>query len=307
MDLLPTPEQEAITESVRALLGDLHQAGSPLVDELWYAAATQGWFALGLSESDGGAGYGPVEEVLLAVEVGRAMLPGPVLPTIVAAHLDPTFATGERRVALAEVLPSGELRVLDASGAHHAVVVKGDAVALVELPPEETWTELRCLDTLASLHDVPGTEPLQTGDRHRLDLLIAAQLAGLATAAAEQSVAYAKDREQFGQPIGAFQAVKHRCADMAVRAEAARTQVHYAALAFERGLPDAEFQVGAAAIVAGRAAIDNAEINVQNHGGIGFTWEHTAHRIVTRTRILTTFGGGLARHESQLVHLAGPS
>src|SRR5262249_32865507 len=100
----------------------------------------------------------------------------------------------------------------------------------------------------------------------------------------------------FGQPVGGFQAVKHRCADMAVRSEAALTQVHYAALSLRDGTADAAFQVEAAAVVAAKGALDNAEINVQNHGGIGFTWEHTAHRYVTRARVLTAIGGGLRGH-----------
>lgn len=307
MDLLPTAEQEAIVDSARTMLSDLHEPGSHLTDGAWDAAAAQGWFALGLPEDDGGAGYGPVEEALLAIEIGRAILPGPVVPTIAAAHLDVSFASGDRRVALAEGLAGGRLRVLDAPGAHHALVTRDETVELVDLPPPETWTERPCLDTLASLHDLDSTEPRAAGRRDLFDLLLAAQLAGLASAAADQSVSYAKDREQFGQPIGGFQAVKHRCADMAVRAEAARTQVQYAALTLDAALPEAAFQVSAAMVVAGRAAIDNAEINVQNHGGIGFTWEHTAHRLVTRSRLLTTIGGGLAWHQSRLVELAGPS
>jgi alkylation response protein AidB-like acyl-CoA dehydrogenase len=129
--------------------------------------------------------------------------------------------------------------------------------------------------------------------RLRANVLVAAELAGIATATAEQSTQYAKDREQFGVPVGSFQAVKHRCADMAVRAEAATSLVRYASLAVRDGLPDAAFHADAARAVAARNAVENAQINVQNHGGIGFTWEHTAHRYVTRAQVRARTLGSL--------------
>ena len=100
------------------------------------------------------------------------------------------------------------------------------------------------------------------------------------------AVDYAKLREQFGRPIGAFQATKHRCADMAVRAEAAWCQTVLAALAAARGQTDAGFHAAAASIVAARAAIDNAEQNVQLHGGIGYTMECDAHLYLKRAHLL---------------------
>ncbi|HKY17080.1 MAG TPA: acyl-CoA dehydrogenase family protein, partial [Microthrixaceae bacterium] len=116
---------------------------------------------------------------------------------------------------------------------------------------------------------------------------------------------YAKDRQQFGQPIGGFQAVKHRCADMAVRADLASSQVRWAALSIAGSLPDAGAHAAAAAIVASNAAITNAQTNIQNHGGIGFTWEHTAHRFVTRARMWGALLGGVRAHQAAL--LAAPT
>jgi alkylation response protein AidB-like acyl-CoA dehydrogenase len=143
--------------------------------------------------------------------------------------------------------------------------------------------------------------------RLRATVLVAAELAGIATATAEQSTQYAKDREQFGVPVGSFQAVKHRCADMAVRAEAATSLVRYAALAVRDGLPDAAFHADAARAVAARNAIENAQINVQNHGGIGFTWEHTAHRYVTRAQVRSRTLGTLRDSLDSLLGQPSPA
>jgi alkylation response protein AidB-like acyl-CoA dehydrogenase len=303
MDLLPTPEQDEIVASVRAVLTDRHTTGEPMSPELWSTAAEQGWFGLGLAEADGGVGYSAVEEALLCIELGRACVPGPFLVTILASHCDDaelrtSVLAGELPVGLAEREGDG-VRVFDGTDGGAALLLDDSTIVrLGPLRPEPSLDQLVPLAT-SSVTSVTGGV-----DQDRTTLLVAAYLAGMAAATAAQSVEYAKDREQFGQPIGGFQAVKHRCADMAVRAEASTTQVHYAALALRDGRADAAFHVEAAAVVAARSAVDNAEVNVQNHGGIGFTREHTAHRYVTRARILAAVAGGLRRHQADL--LAAP-
>jgi alkylation response protein AidB-like acyl-CoA dehydrogenase len=296
MDLLPTPEQDEIVSSIRAVLADRHTLGQPATEDLWETAAAQGWFGLGVAESDGGVGYTAVEEALLFIEIGRAGVPGPFLGTALAAHLDPSFASGSTRVSLAQ-RDGDRVLVFDAEGATHAILLDDfSLVTVAALEPEPS------LDTLVPIATTAEVTPLATGGDGRLfSLLLAAELAGIAAATTEQSVAYGVDRQQFGQPIGGFQAVKHRCADMAVRSEAALTQVHYASLSLANGTGDSTFQTEAAVVVAIRAALDNAEINVQNHGGIGFTWEHTAHRYVTRARVLGALGGGVRRHLADLL------
>ncbi len=124
----------------------------------------------------------------------------------------------------------------------------------------------------------------------------AAALVGIAEATRDMSAQYAKDREQFGRPIGTFQAVKHRCADMAVRCEVAFDLAIYAALLVDGDGPDAALHVPAAKVLAGEYAIANVFDNVQNHGGIGVTWEHDAHFFVKRANVLaSTFGGRAQR------------
>jgi alkylation response protein AidB-like acyl-CoA dehydrogenase len=121
-------------------------------------------------------------------------------------------------------------------------------------------------------------------------------LAGLAEQVRDASAAYAKVRVQFGRPIGSFQAVKHRCADMALRAEAAWAQTEVAALRFAAPGAAAAFDVAAAKVVAVDAAIRNARDNIQNHGGIGFTAEHPAHLFLKRAHVLEQQLGATRAH-----------
>lgn len=325
MDLLPTPEQEQIVTSVATMIADHHVTGEPLSDALWDAAVEQGWFALGLDESLGGIGYSIVEEVLVFRELGRACVPGPFLATLLAARLAAEagatdvatrIINGEVRVGLAERYDSDHFAILDGDDASIVLVVTHDRIALINSPDASSTRTLPGFDTLVPVvlsEDLADADALATADtesapalRMRASLLIAAMLAGMASAVTEQSVSYGIDREQFGQPVGGFQAVKHRCADMATRAEVANCQVLYAALAVRDGRSDAAFHSHAARVVASRGAIDNAQINVQNHGGIGFTWEHTAHRYVTRSRVLASCFGTTPTHLAGLLAEPAP-
>ncbi len=339
MDLLPTDEQSEIVATVRAQLdadfslNDLAaRDGEPVVIEpaLWQRCAELGWFALGLSEADGGIGYGLAEETLLFEELGAHASPGPFLATVLGAHVaaasnDATLAASiagaEQVVALLEpestdatVGPdrvAGHFRMTDFGGAALGLALDGPRAAVVDLAGSVP-TPVDSLDPLVPLAvvelDCTPLAALESEDLAlRATVLTSAELAGIARATAEQSTEYVKDREQFGRPVGSFQAVKHRCADMAVRADAAVQLTHLAALAVAGGHPDAGFQAEAARVVAGDAAIANAEINVQNHGGIGFTWEHTAHRFVTRARMRANSAGNRTAHLAGLLSQPAPS
>ena len=310
MDLLPTPEQEEIVGSVAAVIAAKHTTGEALDDALWNAAVEQGWLGLGLDESLGGVGYGVAEEVLLFRELGKACVPGPFLASVLGARLAAeagnadlaaAIVGGEVRVGLAQPYDAGRHSILDGDSVQYALVVDPSAASgtsAVSLVPLD-GIEVDPMDSLDVLVPIVVTSGLASATPSAIapdpeslllrgHLLVAAQLAGMSQATTEQSVAYGIDRQQFGQPIGSFQAVKHRCADMATRAEVATCEVLYAALALQDGRDDAEFHVHAARVVSANAAIENAQINVQNHGGIGFTWEHSAHRYVTRSRIVAS-------------------
>lgn len=340
MDLLPTEEQDEIVATVRAQLErgfDLHElaardGAATVVDrETWSRCADLGWFGLGLTEALGGVGYTLAEEALLFEQIGEHATPGPFLATVLAArlaalagHAELTAAVldGSRLVALAEphsdpqasvgATVSGTFRVTDHGGADLVLVLADGGACLIEaqhLTAEPMPSlDLQVPTAIGTVSGVPALCHLDEapGLLLRATVLVAAELAGIATATAAQSTQYAKDREQFGTPIGAFQAVKHRCADMAVRAEAASTLVRYAALAVLDGRPDAAFHAHAARSVAANAAIENAQTNVQNHGGIGFTWEHTAHRYVTRAQVRSRTVGDVRSHLQDLLGAQSP-
>jgi alkylation response protein AidB-like acyl-CoA dehydrogenase len=139
----------------------------------------------------------------------------------------------------------------------------------------------------------------------RLRLLDAAALAGIAGAALAMGVAYAGTREQFGRPIGSFQAIKHHCANMAISASCARDQVSFAAVAVDDGRSDAALQVECAVWVAGSAALDNAGKNIQIHGGIGFSDEADPHLCLKRARLLIAIAGGLEAANRRIAGEAG--
>jgi alkylation response protein AidB-like acyl-CoA dehydrogenase len=127
----------------------------------------------------------------------------------------------------------------------------------------------------------------------RLRLIDAASLAGAAQAALDMSVAYALSREQFGRPIGSFQAIKHHCANMAIAARCARDLTTFAALAIDEAREDAALQVESAVYVSGTAALENAGKNIQIHGGLGFSDEADPHLLLKRTRLQLALAGGL--------------
>jgi alkylation response protein AidB-like acyl-CoA dehydrogenase len=333
MDLMPTPEQDAIRDSVRAFLDKelpmsrvraLMGAPADAYDALWRSAAALGFFSLGLPEKLGGAGYAITEEMVLFEELGRTLAPGPWLGSVLAAH---ALAGGDDRArgALDRVV-SGALRVavcIDrwggalsvrgdrVSGTRSAVLGAGLAdvedVGVVFVPADgavkvEAVASLDATNPVGTVvfRDAPCTVLSRTDAtplRRAATLLACAEAVGGIARTVEMSVEYAKVRQQFGKPIGSFQAVKHRCADMAVRAEVARSATTYATVSVRDDAPDADFQVAVAKLLAANAYLSNSADNVQNHGGMGFTWECDAHLYVKRAR---AFDATLGTRQAQL-------
>lgn len=320
MDLLPDTDQAALAASARDLLerlsgpARLREADPDADPALWSAGAGQGWFALGLPEAGGGLGLGPAEQSLLFRELGRALAAGPFLGTVLAAHvalaagrddLAAAFATGRGRAALAVPVRDGAVgpRVRGTfstfeafAGVEHVLVVGEEAAALVPaaavVPARRSCIDpaarAALLDLDADALAVAGSEAVALAR-----ILVAALLSGIAEAARDGSVAYAAVREQFGVPIGTFQAVKHRCADAATRAEAAVHLTTLAALSLAAGTPDAARLAASALRVAADAALRNAADDVQNHGGLGFTAEADSHLWVKRAHVLARTLGPL--------------
>jgi alkylation response protein AidB-like acyl-CoA dehydrogenase len=127
-------------------------------------------------------------------------------------------------------------------------------------------------------------------------------LIGLAEAALHLIVEYAKVRETFGRPIGSYQAVRHPCADMATRVEAARAQLWYAAAALKEGRAEAPVHLNAAKHLANQAAVANADACIQLHGGIGVTDEHDAHLLLKHALLLSRVFGSKRWLLAELLH-----
>jgi alkylation response protein AidB-like acyl-CoA dehydrogenase len=289
-----TDDQRALRKGVRELLARRfgREALRAAVDApgrldrtLWRALGEAGFFALRLPEADGGVGLGLPEAVLLFEEAGRALLPGPLVATHLAVGLVPGAAHGETVVAAVD----GELvEWLDA-----ADVVRGNASGAVPL---------RSVDPLTPLHRVSTTP---TGPRSALAgtgdtpdpvavLLTAAEQLGTAGRVCELAVEHARAREQFGRPIGAFQAVQHLCADLLVRAETARAAVYAAAVTADPA------DIAAARLLADEAAVRGARDCLQVHGGMGFTWEADVHLHLKRAWVRAWRAGGSAQSEELL-------
>jgi alkylation response protein AidB-like acyl-CoA dehydrogenase len=288
--------------AARALL-EAPNEGSP---DLWKGVVELGWPGLHVPEAHGGSGFGMQELVVVVEELGRAVAPGPFVPTVIASAV--VVAAGDEE-AQARFLPgladgsttagialNADLTVTDGVASGSAAAVLGGAMATllvlpagddvvvvevgdgvtVETPPNLDPTRRTSRVTLdgAAATVLPGARPALT-DLGRL--LLSAEAVGIARECTEQAAAYAKDRIQFGRPIGMYQAVKHHCANMVVDTELATAAVWDAARAADLGGDQRAYAAALAATLAGPAADLCANLNIQVHGGIGFTWEHDAH------------------------------
>jgi alkylation response protein AidB-like acyl-CoA dehydrogenase len=190
--------------------------------------------------------------------------------------------------------------------ADSAILLGDDGECLVEEPIGGEGVEP--LDPLTPVSRVSGGRAEvvagmdAAGFRRDGALLTAALLSGIATRTVDVAVAYAKERQQFGKPIGSFQAVKHMCADMFVRAEVARAAVDAAGVLIDAQDPTATTAVASAKLLASEAAVANGKTCIQVHGGMGFTWEAGVHRYLKRAWVLGTSFGTAAEHADTLAH-----
>ena len=315
IDLHPTDDQQMIADSIGGVLADRlpiarlrepsGRGGAPeraLLSDL----AELGLFGLGLSEARGGTGYGLPEELIAARELGKVLASPSILAQIAAVHLADDGArgallSGERRAAFATPGVTGELNLFDGSEADTVVLLVSD----VSLHPASAfdWTDAASIDDTMPLRRAPALAAATTGRSaiaDRISLLIAAALAGMAEAATGLAVDYARQREQFGQPIGSFQAIKHALADMRVRSDAADSQTRVAAILWGVG-ENLRREIAAARWLAGDAAIANAKAGIQVHGGMGFTAECDAHLFLKRAHIFASLGSTRRAEERRLL------
>jgi alkylation response protein AidB-like acyl-CoA dehydrogenase len=322
VNLLPSAEQDEIVTSsasflattlpvsrVRALVAEPENVDA----DVWRSCGDLGWFALGLSEDAGGVGGSLADEVLLFREIGRSLAPGPYVATVLGARvatlgaapdLAAAIVGGTSRVALAVIehdtdvateRVTGSLQLLDAVGAEHALVATPDVALLIATADLRDGADAVCIDeatrlTIGRVDAAPVVAAVSVGSDavYRRGIVItAAMLVGIAEATRDIAAEHATSRVQFDRPIGVNQGVKHPCADMAVRGEAAWAQTIVAALAHDEGRPDADVHAGSAWVVAADAAERNAAATLQVLGGMGFTFEHDVNLFVKRAHVLT--------------------
>jgi alkylation response protein AidB-like acyl-CoA dehydrogenase len=309
MDFELTEFQTDLAEGVRRLcegrfpLETLRTAegSEQVVDRKgWRELGDAGVFNLCLAESAGGVGLGLPEAVLVFEELGRALVPGPLVATHLAAGLIDGAADGAAVVGLIERPPPGAtipLVVEHLSDLDTLLVLSDQGVAAVDPTtldatavhrPMDPLTPLWIVSTLPDGTEVGGSD-LSARWRRDGAVLTAALQVGLAGWSTDLATAYAKTRKQFGRVIGGFQAVKHICADMLVRAEVARVAVQAAAVTIiQPDVGDPEVAARGAKLLADEAALANGKSCIQVHGGMGFTWEVPAHLAFKRARVLAT-------------------
>jgi 3-oxochol-4-en-24-oyl-CoA dehydrogenase len=294
-------------------------ADAEVIPDFWHEAAELGWLGLHLPERYGGSGFTLVEAGIVIEEIGHALAAGPFLPTIWASAVLDLAGTSAAGMDLLPKLINGsligavcisnggEFVALGAQCADIFLIPSGNDLLVVEraqlhvsvpkgIDPTRRVGRVRIADSLDYVNILPNALPLSLRVGRAL---AAAEASGIAHAATEMATEYAKQRIQFGRLIGTYQAVKHHAANMIVAAELA-TAVAWDSLGAQTSDDDqAGLSSDVAMAVALPAALRCTQLNIQLHGGIGFTWEHDAHMFFRRAAaLLALFGPVRAAEES---------
>ncbi|WP_410593039.1 acyl-CoA dehydrogenase family protein [Amycolatopsis sp. lyj-23] len=299
-----SPEQRQFAATLHELLGGADTAAAARAWaagehdrglKLWRALADVGVFALLADEDHGGLGAGPVDLVVACEALGYHAVPGPVVESAAVA---PALLTGDRLTALAEgdliatvVAPPEVPLALDAD-------VAGVVLDLTGAELTDAGTEpVRSIDPARRLFRIPAA-PAESGVAFdRGVLAVAAQLVGLGQWLLDTSVAYAKQRKQYGRAIGEYQAIKHLLADVVTRLELARPLLYGAAVSGDTFARD----VSAAKAMAADAALLAARTALQVHGAIGYTAEHDLGLRLTKVRALAGAWGTGSFHRARVL------
>ncbi len=324
-----TEDQKEIKRVARELLAarsswarvrEAAEAGAAYDQALWDELCALGWPGIAVGDEHGGQGLGAVELAVLLEELGYACAATPFLSVAAAAAAIQACGSDAQRARWLPRLASGEATAGIGTRALCADGVGAEVLVLLERPSGEAMlvtgadcAHLETIDPTRRYATVDGgaAEPLGTGGgagavaaADRIRAAISAEVVGIAQRALEMTLAYVKERRQFGVPVGAFQAVQNRCAQMLLDTESARSTALYAAWAADAAperLPEAAALAAAAAADGGRAVTASA---IQAHGGIGFTWEADVHWLYKRAQLDAALLGGARRHRATLAALA---
>ena len=327
MDFGFTDDQRDIQRTARDLLAERatparvrEHAEARTVDQaLWRELSELGWPGIAVAEEYGGQGLGQIELSILCEELGRSLAPVPFLPSALAATVIeqsgaqaqcerwlPGLASGETVGALGAISDGLAELVIGGADAQVLVLVEDDGTGLVIAAEDAEVTPLQAIDPTRSAArvTVSGGASDSLGDvcvgLGRSLISVSSELVGVCERALEMTVAYVKDRKQFGVPVGAYQAVSHRCAQMLLDTEKARSTANFAAWTADADperLAEAAAMAKASASDAGREVTAGA---IQMHGGIGFTWEADVHWLYKRAQLDAALLGGAKRHRAQL-------
>lgn len=316
-------------DKVRAVFEDEDGDGNPA--ELWKAYGEQGWLAVTVPEEHDGLGLGILDAQVIARALGAGVAPGPWLGTVLAAEAIRLAGDTEQQKSWLPRLAAGE--VIGAVS-FDAPVKAGDGWALprveygaiadiiITANGDQLWlstsdkfnaTPLAQYDGTSRLATVALTgsgEQLANGSaaviadlKRRAAVLAAADLTGIARESITRTVAYDRERVQFGRPVGSFQAIKHSLADLHVAVTMSEHASLYAAYAIDADLPDVVQAVAVAKSKASDTGKLATQLMIQYLGGIGYTWEHEAHFFFKRAKRLAGSYGTAAEHRKVVSQL----
>jgi alkylation response protein AidB-like acyl-CoA dehydrogenase len=327
MDFGLTDDQREIQRTARELLAERAKpervreyAEAGRTDErLWGELCELGWPGIAVSEANGGQGLGRVELSILCEELGRVVAPVPFLGSVLASTLIEHAGSEAQRERWLGELASGKMigavglardgiaeLMIGAPEAQVMVLVEGEQARVLAVEEAEV-IELASIDSTRTAARVSA--PAEAGETldgdsaagvDRAIVAIASELVGVCDRALQMTVAYVKERKQFGVPVGAYQAVSHRCAQMLLDTEKARSTAAFAAWTADA---DPERLAEAAAMAKAAASDAGLEVTasaIQAHGGIGFTWEADVHWLYKRAQLDAALLGGAKAHRARL-------
>lgn len=303
---------------------------------LWEEVSRLGWPGIAIAERHGGQGLGLVELCVVLEQAGAALAPIPLLPSAGAALMIARAGSAAQQERLLPQLAAGRVRgavglltgparpacLLASAASPVATDVDAETIVLADLDgaaggarlldrSQAGLTPLGSVDPLRSYFEARGEgegEPLP-GDCEAAALAVAvavaAECVGVCQKALEITVAYVKERKQFGVPVGSFQAVSHRCAEMLLHTEQARSAVYHAAWAGDADPERLPVAASLAKALASEAALAVTASAIQAHGGIGFTWEADVHWLYKRAQLSAQVMGSAATHRRLLARALG--
>jgi len=304
-------------DAVRAVVEDPAGDGHPAA--LWKAAAEQGWLAVTVPEEHDGLGLGMVDAQVIARALGAGVAPGPWRGTVLAVEALRLAGSDAQRAAwlprLASGAAVGAVALRGQAGGALPAVEYGALAEVVIAPSGGGWalvtgassTPVGSYDATVRLAALDGGTvealPGEVDLAARAAVLVAADLVGIAREALSRTVAYDRERRQFGVPVGSFQAVKHALADLHVGVTMAEHATLYAAHAVDVAADGVELAVAVAKAKASDVAVAATGAMIQYHGGIGYTWEHEAHLFYKRAKRLAGAAGAADAHRARIAEL----